>query len=264
MFQYFTIDGNTSPRGGRVEREHWSYYATYPDEYKNFKDVVTRLHAAVAKNTRPIVFSSTEEDSEEFNFWDVYGSFHDKLFDTLGFKRVPDPNRGGYFNANNDKVKKQTQAIMGDYPADTTAGTNIFFARCEIMEHQYRAGVETPVLRRIDTKTPNKRYAKNHVFTETWIVFRIAVEKPSFGHNAENIYWISCGVWGLSPIYWNRWCCDHIKVSQVLKMQYYYSRQAFMPDFSCHKRQSGSGLGFLAAGVGRVALPFPKKYLYQL
>ena len=32
-----------------------------------------------------------------------------------------------------------------------------------------------------------------------------------------------------------------------------------MPHFSGHTRQRGSGLGSLAAGVGRVALPFAKK-----
>ena len=62
-------------------------------------------------------------------------------------------------------------------------------------------------------------------------------------------------------ICWNRSCCDNIKVPQVLKMQSYYSRQAVMPHFSRHTRQRGSGLESLAAGVGRVALPFPNKVL---
>ena len=44
-------------------------------------------------------------------------------------------------------------------------------------------------------------------------------------------------------------------------MQSYYSRQAVRPHFSGHTRQRGSGLGSLAAGVGRVALPFAKKVI---
>ena len=44
-------------------------------------------------------------------------------------------------------------------------------------------------------------------------------------------------------------------------MQFYYSRQAVMPHLSGHTRQRGSGLGSLAAGVGRITLPFAKKEL---
>lgn len=36
----------------------------------------------------------------------------------------------------------------------------------------------------------------------------------------------------------------------------YYQQQAKMPYFSGHHRQRGSGIGALALGVGRVALPF--------
>ena len=114
--------GKTNSGGVMVEREDWSNNGTFPDcEYKTVKDVVTRLHIAVAKSTRLVVTSSTEEDSEEFNFADGYGiSLHDRsLFDVLGFKEVLDPNRGGYFIVNN-KVK-QTQPIKGEYPADITA-----------------------------------------------------------------------------------------------------------------------------------------------
>ena len=44
-------------------------------------------------------------------------------------------------------------------------------------------------------------------------------------------------------------------------MQSYYSRQATLPHFSGHARQRGRGIGSLALGVGRVALPFAKKVL---
>ena len=91
--------GKTNSGGVMVEREDWSNNATFPDgEYKTVKDVVTSLHVAVAKSTRPIVTSRTE-DSVEFNFADGYGiSLHDRsLFDVLRFKGVLDPNRGGHF-----------------------------------------------------------------------------------------------------------------------------------------------------------------------
>ena len=122
--------GKTNSGGVMVELEDCSNNATFPDgEHKTVKDVVTPLPVAVAESTRLIVTSSTEEDSVEFNFADGYGiGLHDRsLFDLLGFKGVLHLNRGGYFIGNNNKVKTQTQPIKGDYPADLTAGTNIFF-----------------------------------------------------------------------------------------------------------------------------------------
>ena len=44
-------------------------------------------------------------------------------------------------------------------------------------------------------------------------------------------------------------------------MREYYTRQAYLPHFSGYSRQRGSGFGSLAAGIGRVALPFAKKVL---
>ena len=44
-------------------------------------------------------------------------------------------------------------------------------------------------------------------------------------------------------------------------MDAYYTGQAVLPHFTGYSRQRGSGIGSLAAGVGRVALPFAKKFL---
>ena len=62
--------GKTNSGSVFVEREDWSSNATFPDgEYKTVKDVIH----AVAKSTRLVVTSSTEEDSVELNFADGYG-----------------------------------------------------------------------------------------------------------------------------------------------------------------------------------------------
>ena len=150
-----TSTGKTNSGGVIVEREDCSNYATFPDgEYQTVKDIVTRLHVAVAKSTRLIVTSSIEQDSVDFNFTNGYGlKLHDgSLFDVLRFKGVLDPNRGGYLFGNKNKVKKQTQPIKGDYLADITAGTNIFFVNCDIIEHQHIAGVKALLFRVIDTE----------------------------------------------------------------------------------------------------------------
>ena len=44
-------------------------------------------------------------------------------------------------------------------------------------------------------------------------------------------------------------------------MDAYYANQASLPHFSGYYRQRGSGFGALAAGIGRVAIPFAKKIL---
>ena len=42
-------------------------------------------------------------------------------------------------------------------------------------------------------------------------------------------------------------------------MEQYYAKQASLPHFSGHYRQRGIGFGALAAGNGRVAIPFARR-----
>ena len=44
-------------------------------------------------------------------------------------------------------------------------------------------------------------------------------------------------------------------------MEQYYSKQASLPHFSGHYRLRGSGIGALAAGIGRVAIPFTRRLI---
>ena len=44
-------------------------------------------------------------------------------------------------------------------------------------------------------------------------------------------------------------------------MEDYYSKQVYLPHFASYNRQRGSGIGALAAGIGRVALPFAKNII---
>ena len=46
-------------------------------------------------------------------------------------------------------------------------------------------------------------------------------------------------------------------------MDEYYANQVCLLHFSSYNRQRGSRIGALAAGIGRVALPFAKKTFYQ-
>ena len=48
-------------------------------------------------------------------------------------------------------------------------------------------------------------------------------------------------------------------------MDSYYANQATsLPHFSGHYRQRGSGFGTLAAGIGRVALPLARRFIFIL
>ena len=44
-------------------------------------------------------------------------------------------------------------------------------------------------------------------------------------------------------------------------MEQYYAKQASLPHFSGHYRKRGSGFGALAAGIGRVAMPFARRVI---
>ena len=42
--------------------------------------------------------------------------------------------------------------MKSNYPADITAGTNIFFVNCDIIQHQHIAAVKAPVLHVLDSE----------------------------------------------------------------------------------------------------------------
>ena len=42
-------------------------------------------------------------------------------------------------------------------------------------------------------------------------------------------------------------------------MKQYYAKQASLPHFSGHSRQRGSRFGALAAGFGRITIPFARQ-----
>ena len=125
----------------------------------------------------PLVNSSTEEDCVELNFSDGFGiGLHGRsIFVVLMLEEgVAGPQSRSVFPCTHDEVKKKTLPINGDYPGDIAAGTNIFFANCDIFQHQQSARVQAPVLRAIDTE---KRFpidnlqimsaAKHESFTES-------------------------------------------------------------------------------------------------
>ena len=121
-------------------------------EYKTVMEVLSHLHS-ITKDKRLLLTSTVENISVEIRFREGYGlSLLDRsLFDVLAFKGVSDTNRAGFFIGCNEKLTKQLQLVIGDYPADVTAGTDLFVSS-DIIEHQHIAGVKAPILRVIDTE----------------------------------------------------------------------------------------------------------------
>ena len=114
---------------------------------------MSHLHSA--RNDKGLFLTSTVENNfVEIKFREGYGlSLLDhSLFDVLGFKGVPDTNWGGFFIGCNEKVVKQHQPVISNYPPDKTAGTDIFLVSSDIIEHQHIAGIKAPFLRLVDTE----------------------------------------------------------------------------------------------------------------
>lgn len=138
-----------------IKQEDWSSNATFPEgEYKSVADILKVLKKGT-QSKKPLEDGNISDDNfVELKFADGHGiSVQDRsILDVLGFEGIIDKNRGGYFIGSNKKVRETSQPIRGEYPADITAGTNIFFIYCNIIEHQKIAGIKAPVLRVIDTK----------------------------------------------------------------------------------------------------------------
>ena len=70
----------------------------------------------------------------------------------MEIKVVLQPNRTGYCIDSNNRVKKQTEPIKGEYPADITAGTNIIKVNFDIIEQQDIIGIKATVQHVIDSE----------------------------------------------------------------------------------------------------------------
>ena len=139
-------------KSGLIQREDWSDNATFPaGEIESVFTILSTLRAGT-QSVKPLSTAKTIGNRVELNFEAGYGiSVRDRsIFNVLGFKGVPDPNRGGFFLGNNDRIEKMVQPITSDYPSDITTGTNMFFLNTNIIEHQHVAGVKSPLLRIIE------------------------------------------------------------------------------------------------------------------
>ena len=155
---------------------------------------------------------------------------------------------------------KQPQPVISDYPADMKAGTDLFFVEYDIIEHQHTAGVKEPYFRLIDTERKlsdgqleSNSFTSHKAFQE--LHFKKLVRETIFDHFIELVT--------VTGHYVPFVDTDRVLTLKFGKseMQCYYSRQVVLLQFSGLTRQLGSGFRLLAAGVGRVSLPFAKEVI---
>lgn len=164
----------TKPGSTIVRRENWANNATFnPGEYQSVDEVLKVLELGTSSK-KPLAKAEVQGNIVHLKFNEGYGlSFPDRsILNVLGFKGVPDTNRGGFFIGSNRLVQEQAQPIKADFPFDITTGTDIFFVYCNMIEQQNIAGTKAPILRVIDTKRKLKDGSLSVTSTTTHRSFR--------------------------------------------------------------------------------------------
>ena len=113
-----------------VRREDWSNNATFTaGEYRSVKEILKLLELGTSSE-KPLAKSEVHDNVVQLKFNPGFGlSFHDRsILNVLGFKGIPDLNRGGFFIGSNKLVEEQVQPIRSDFPIDITTGTDIFLS----------------------------------------------------------------------------------------------------------------------------------------
>ena len=158
-----------------VKQEDWSNDAKFESgEYITVKSILKQSEKGT-ETRKPLTSALFEDDGVELNFADGYGiSVRDRaVLDVLGIEGVPDPNRGGFFIGNNQKVATVHQPIKNTYPPNLTAGTLMFFVNINIIEQQHVAGVKSPLFRIIDN---SRRVVEDKLKTSSVTAHKIFTE----------------------------------------------------------------------------------------
>ena len=153
--------------------------------------------------------------------------------------------------------------IKNTYPPDLTVGTNKFFVNTNIIEHQHVAGVESPLLRIIEnTKQGQDGKLLNTSTTAHKVITELQFEKLITSTIGRKSNWDDFHSWTESSFRWYRSKSSHSQVSENSINGTILGPTCSTTSFltTC-TRQRGSGFGSLAAGVGRVALPFARTFL---
>ena len=185
----------------------------------------------------------------------------------LGFNGTKDTSHHGFIDIGY-KSKNAGNSLnrhVGDLPVDITCGSQLIFVYIDIIEHQNVGDVRAPVTKIIESE---RRLRNGSINTVTPIHHKSYTNldyKPILSNNIQNIQVELRNETGkLIPFTGTEKVIVSLKFQKIFDMEAYYSNQASqsMPHFSGHYRQRGSGFGALAAGIGRVALPLARKFLW--
>ena len=154
---------------------------------------------------------------------------------------------------------------VGEFPVDITCGSQLIFLYIDLTEHQNVGDVRAPVIKIIESERRLRNGSINTVTSMHHKSYTNLDYKPLLSNNFQNIQVELKNETGkLIPFTGTGKVIVSLKFQKLFDMEAYYSNQASqsMPHFSGHYRQRGSGFGAFAAGIGKVALPLARKFLW--
>ena len=175
----------------------------------------------------------------------------------LGFRGTETPF--GIHIGNEEFAK--CRIVVADYPYDLISGINLIFVYTDLIEYQNTGDVKAPILRVIDSGKcvengePSSSQGLERSFFDLQFKKLLVqnIQTISIQLRCETGYLVSFNGTGQVVL--------TLKCKNIFITRDYYAKQVYLPHFSSYNRQRGSGIGALAAGIGRVAVPFAKKFL---
>ena len=179
---------------------------------------------------------------------DENGEYH------IGYKMIP------YFDASYEG----NELYETDFPYDWSSWTSLIFVYIDIIQYQTVGDLKAPLLRVIHSNRriengiacsiePNHR--KNFTNLDYKKLFTSSVQSISVQLRTETGRLVPFAGTGKDVLSLS------FKRFDWKPMEQNYAKQASLPHFSGHYWQRGSGFGALAAGIGRVAIPFARRVI---
>ena len=195
-------------------------------------------------------------------------SFEDEeVPNILGFKGTINTSHHGvvHIGYKSENAGNSLKRHVGDFPVNITCVSQLIFVYIGIIEHQNVSDVRAPVIKIIESESCLRNGSINTVTPIHKKSYTNLDYKPILSKHIQNIQVeLSYETGKLMSFTGTGKVIVSLKFQKVILYGAYYSNQASQsrPHFSGHYRQRGSGFESLAAGIGRVALPLARKFLW--
>ena len=179
---------------------------------------------------------------------DENGEYH------IGYKMIP----------SFDASYEGNELYESHFPYDLSSGTSLSFVYIDIIQYQTVGDAKAPLLRVIDSNRRIKNGSACSIEPNHRKIFTILDYKKLFNSSVQSIsVQLRIETGRLVPFAGTGRVVLTLKFKRFDRkpMEQDYAKQASLPHFSGHYRQRGSGFGALAAGIGRVAIPFARRFI---